>query len=313
MFEKSVPYAMLAFAAPVVLAIARHPSMFVRRYARRHRLLGGALLMHLSLGWMMLLAPMPQVKEEMIKEYSTAYNVVLGLLGCATTAAAAADFAAAHDEARIANAASGTLSERAVVTTAEMVEHVFYQLLNLAQAVFIALVPAWPLSARLIALAAITCLWLLRPLFPVNSFSDNYQTDAAAAAESPLVPVMYRVKKAQYLLYKHALLHGLNVSLAVNGLALASHRAFPYYWLALNTAYVLEFFLQTLVRKRYMAQSVHLVINGLLMAVSTGAALAVLAHVDLAAATLSLVLNFAHRGHEVLNTGLVTLVALARL
>ena len=27
---------------------------------------------------------------------------------------------------------------------------------------------------------------------------------------------MYRVKKYQYLLYKHALLHGLNASLAVN-------------------------------------------------------------------------------------------------
>ena len=34
---------------------------------------------------------------------------------------------------------------------------------------------------------------------------------------TPLIRVLYRLKKWQYLLYKHALLHGLNASVAVDG------------------------------------------------------------------------------------------------
>lgn len=59
---------------------------------------------------------------------------------------------------------------------------------------------------------------------------------------------MYRLKKYQYLLYKHFLLHGLNISVAISGEAIAATPPFRLYWLSLNAAYVLEFFLQTLVR-----------------------------------------------------------------
>ena len=50
--------------------------------------------------------------------------------------------------------------------------------------------------------------------------------------------------QAQYLLYKHCLLHGLNVSAAIDGLTLATDAPFRMYWLCLNTSYVFEFFLQ---------------------------------------------------------------------
>ena len=65
---------------------------------------------------------------------------------------------------------------------------------------------------RVLLCLAATSPWLLRPYFPVNSFSANY-----ANAPNPWSreAVMYRVKKAQYMLYKHALLHGLNVCAAL--------------------------------------------------------------------------------------------------
>ena len=50
--------------------------------------------------------------------------------------------------------------------------------------------------------------------------------------------------QAQYLLYKHCLLHGLNVSAAIDGLTLGNDAQFRMYWLCLNTSYVFEFFLQ---------------------------------------------------------------------
>jgi hypothetical protein len=42
--------------------------------------------------------------------------------------------------------------------------------------------------------------------------SANYRTSPSPWG---LESVMYRVKKGQYMMYKHALLHGLNVSLAL--------------------------------------------------------------------------------------------------
>ncbi len=42
--------------------------------------------------------------------------------------------------------------------------------------------------------------------------SANYRTSPSPWG---LESVMYRIKKGQYMMYKHALLHGLNVSLAL--------------------------------------------------------------------------------------------------
>ena len=63
-----------------------------------------------------------------------------------------------------------------------------------------------------------------------------------------MTSVLYRVKKYQYVFYKHFLLHGLNVSVAVTGggggggvgTGLVETRHFSLYRLAINTAYVME-------------------------------------------------------------------------
>ena len=63
--------------------------------------------------------------------------------------------------------------------------------------------------------------------------------------------------------------------------------------------------MQTLVKRRIMAQRTMLALNALLMAASTAAALPVLRRVRLVAALASLLLNFARRGRELSNTALV--------
>ena len=141
----------------------------------------------------------------------------------------------------------------------------------------------------------------------MNHFSDNYKQPGKGGS-TPLVRVLYRLKKYQYLLYKHCLLHGLNLSLALEGAAVAELPAFRLYWLCLNTAYVLEFFLQTLVKKGYMSQAMMIGMQQLLMAVSTFAALHVLQHVRVSIAALSLALNLLRRSSDVGNTACVGLV-----
>jgi len=129
-----------------------------------------------------------------------------------------------------------------------MVEHAFYQGLNLAQVLYLHIVWRLPSQHLRAALALVVAIpWWFRGRFPVNRFSDNYRSEGTART---VVGVMYRVKKWQYLAYKHVLLHGLNVTVAMTGVRLAGTPAFQLYWLLLNTAYVMEFFLQTLVRRR---------------------------------------------------------------
>jgi hypothetical protein len=149
---------------------------------------------------------------------------------------------------------------------------------------------------------------LVRSRFPVNSFSANYTEQSAPRAWS-LIGVLYRLKKYQYLLYKHVLLHGLNATLVLTGgnrgPALVHTPGFRLYWLCLNTAYVMEFFLQTLVKRGYMSQALMLLLNNLLMVVSTLSALSVLGHINVLLAAVSLSLNILHRGHELTNFALV--------
>lgn len=121
----------------------------------------------------------------------------------------------------------------------------------------------------------------------------------------------HRLKKYQYLMYKHCLLHGLNISLALSGRHIAGHRSFRLYWLSLNAAYVLEFFLQTLVKKGYMRQGAMLALNQLLMLITTLPALWVLQHVSPALAALALALNLLSRGHELRNVLLTTAAGVA--
>ena len=229
--------------------------MFTRRYGRRHRISGFVYLVVLLLGYADLhLGFLWRLK------YRCVYDFILPSLGTVLTLTAAFDFKDAHS--RVQNIASGVLDSDAIVTFSEMLEHSFYQILNAVQIAFLGVVtriemPEW---CRWILLLCATAPWLLRQLFPVNHFSDNYTK--AGRVKWALTSILYRLKKYQYLLYKHCLLHGLNVSVTTDTpRGLISDRFFRLYWMALNTAYVMEFFLQTLVRRRYMSQTLMLWLN----------------------------------------------------
>ena len=188
----------------------------------------------------------------------------------------------------------------------------------------------------------------MRYKFPVNSFSANYTVEGRD--RWALTSVLYRLKKYQcvvlmvvhscrnsqellwsvaflsrYVLYKHALFFGLNITAATLGArGITTKRYFELwviqyhcviswhdrclivecgrYWLCLNCSYVMEFFLQTLVKRGYATQRWLMVMQHLLMSISTVTALQVLwYHVELRLAAVSIFLNFSNRGHEGIN------------
>ena len=160
---------------------------------------------------------------------------------------------------------------------------------------------------RMLLAIAVTSVWLFREMFPVNSFSNNYTK--IDPKSSDIIRLLYRIKKYQYVFYKHFLLHGLNISVAMTGRSLASDASFRIYWLLLNTSYVMEFFLQTLVKKRYMKQDLLLLLQRILMVASSIAAINVLSHVNLLVCFCSLFLNFVNRHHDFFNSCLLIAVA----
>ena len=105
----------------------------------------------------------------------------------------------------------------------------------------------------------------------------------------------------QYLFYKHVILHGVNISLALSS---AKLDAIPYsncwrvFWILLNTSYVMEFFLQSIVKVKILKQSTMLLLQRFLMLITSMSALVVLRHVKLGVSLLSLLLNFVHRHHD---------------
>mmetsp|Transcript_14146 Transcript_14146/g.42169 ORF Transcript_14146/g.42169 Transcript_14146/m.42169 type:complete len:332 (-) Transcript_14146:69-1064(-) len=312
---RSVAVVVLAlFLAGVLAYVARHAAkLFAPRYGRSHRLVAGAYLLWLVAG----AARCFGANEPATAVDAAAYDAVLGVLGTLTALTAARDFGQ-HATAKT----SGTLDADAFVTRSEMVEHAFYQVLNFLQIMGLhALAAGAPGFAVLLAQ---TLPWAWRARFPVNSFSANY--DAARGGGSPwaLTNVMYRIKKYQYIFYKHALLHGLNISAALGRPPRIRGRRFRAYWLSLNAAYTHEFFLQTLVKRRLMAQPVMLLFNKFLMAGSrvhssprrasgkrrqknqAGSSVAAIdvlrRYVDWRIAAVSFALNMLHRGHDVGNT-----------
>lgn len=85
---------------------------------------------------------------------------------------------------------------------------------------------------------------------------------------------------------------------------------FRLYWLSLNTSYVMEFFLQTLVKKGYMSQRTLVFLQLLLMSVSSIVAVEILVrYCDFRLGLLSLVLNFTNRKMEMTNLAIVAGVA----
>lgn len=311
LFQHAVDVLLVLFFVRLLVAILCHPRMLMPRYGRVHRLLGLLLLAYLCIGLF-------DARRALLPRAGVVvYDACLSLLGLAVSYSAAREF---KSHSRVKNEASGVLDVEATVTVAEMLEHCFYQLLNLCQVLYLHLLLLTTAPVVRAGLAFTVVLpWTWRSRFPVNSFSANYKT-AGVGGKSVVIRFLYRMKKWQYLLYKHALLHGLNASLAFartepadgggappSALVHAAH--FRLYWLCLNTAYVCEFFMQTLVKRGFMSQAWMLALQQLLMSVSTVAALRVLANVWPHVAALSFALNFVRRGHEVSNGALVLAAA----
>lgn len=280
------------FGALLLATVVQHPVMFRRRHGRAHRVMGAAHLCVLALGACDVATFTSQEGAQPLR--SLLFDVLLAVSGTALTLTAASGFG--HRNVR--NPASGALDKDATVSHAEMVEHAFYQILNGIQAVYLhALAHVSGRAARSALCVAATAPWLARHLFPTHSFSANYANKPATREA-----VLYRVKKWQYVLYKHALLHGINVCAAMlPNMFNASGWVFRLYWLLLNSSYVLEFFLQTLVKRNYMRQSTMLTLNMMLMAAASLAAAPVVARVHPLVAAASLALNFARRGRDLSN------------
>ncbi|KAL7535692.1 hypothetical protein ACHAWF_005234 [Thalassiosira exigua] len=122
-----------------------------------------------------------------------------------------------------------------------MVEHAFYQGVNAWQALYLHAM-TWAgggdtmrrtAAGRAGLLWLATAPWLGRGRFPLHSFSANWTGRENGAGNlkhsevevvqvgteanddgQAFVNIAYRVKKWQYVFYKHVVLHGLNISVA---------------------------------------------------------------------------------------------------
>lgn len=234
---------LVLFCSPVVFVALRNPEMFLKKYGRRHRICGFLYLLMLVVGAM-------EVPFHKFNYF--VFDVLLSLGGFTLTLTAAFDFKRAHE--RVKNVASGPLEDSATISYSEMIEHSFYHILNLVQIVYLHLfefesVRSAGLASRLTLAILSATPWLFRSRFPYNRFSDNYSKGQDAFT---LISILYRLKKYQYVMYKHFLLFGLNLTVAVEGAWITESLHFRLYWICLNSAYVMEFFLQTLVKRHYL-------------------------------------------------------------
>jgi hypothetical protein len=198
------------FLLYLLFKLLHFPGIFFKRHGRRHRLFGLLYLFWMLLGYAEICwGTTPFVNHSLAL---LAYDCCLGVLGICLTVSAAIDF----PHKGVENVASGTLDEHATVTYSEMIEHSFYQGVNLVQILYLHAVDGqterW---LRILLGMGATCPWLIRHAFPVNRFSDNYTK--IDSKSTPLVRLLYRIKKYQYVFYKHFLLHGLNISVALFG------------------------------------------------------------------------------------------------
>ena len=318
--------------------------LFTNHHGRAHRLAGLFHLIWLLIGAYFIIVMKNNGNNDDDHYYNQhwhikclVYDVILGVSGIVTTLTAASSFPHRHVINR--SGESGTLSRQAMVTQSEMIEHSFYQGMNLWQAMYLHLI-TWGVdhdssssNSRFLMLFVVTLPWAVRKRFPVNSFSANWRKNEdmnngdnkrnniiqvgteKGSTTLWLINVLYRIKKWQYVFYKHVILHGLNVSVAISS---QHHQQQPLpltsqwriFWLLLNASYVMEFFLQSLVKRGVLTQRFMMVLNGLLMASSSIAATEanVLGQVRVDAALLSLLLNFYNRGHDILNTMATCLV-----
>lgn len=346
---QSLAWAGIAFflAAAMGISLVHSRKLFFSFNGWPHRLLGGLLLLWLFVGVFTCSVSSGRATVAL------GFDVVLGILGIGATLTAAKEFP--HKHVQNDKGQSGTLHRRAIVTQSEMVEHAFYQVLNLLQAVYLHGIhetrrqinlyqgdidPNWKIRFGLLWL--VTSPWLVRRRLPVHSFSDNWKVyrstqnkklhtpnrGGQAEAQKEHEILLYRIKKAQYLFYKHVIFHGINIYMAVT--TTSSESASPPYsmswrifWLLLNTSYAMEFFLQSLVKRRVIIrQSTMLWLQRWLMMSASAGAVVVLQQIVQSGVTrwelyllpvisgASLILNFGNRHHDLLNTMIIAATAM---
>ena len=287
------------------ISVKHSKHLFGQRLSWTHRLAGGLQLLWILIGATMCsIIPPPH-------PFWIIYDCVLALLGTGATLTAATEFP--HKYVTNAPGQSGTLAQRALVTQAEMVEHSFYQGLNLVQAIYLHFMAHIGDSStkveRFAGLFLVAAPWWIRQShFPVQSFSQNWKL-TPKAQQTPNEIFLYRIKKWQYLFYKHCIFFGLNISMAVKPFVL--DYSWCVFWIALHTSYVMEFFLQTLVKRHLLTQANMLSLQKLLMISSSLAAIvAIIGKVQWSLCIASLVLNFVNRNFNVVNTMLIGSIAL---
>jgi hypothetical protein len=198
----------ILFFLLLLKVIICNPYIFIKKYGRNHAITGIGYLIWLLVGYIELLFNIEIISI-------IVYHIILGVLGIILTLTAYYDFYHKH----VKNNASGTLDENATVTNGEMLEHSFYQGLNLIQVLYFHVISnEYIMNTNLIMklglILIVTSPWILRSYFPINHFSSNYN-DKKTSSSSFLIQFLYRIKKFQYLFYKHFLLHGLNISVAL--------------------------------------------------------------------------------------------------
>lgn len=256
------------------------------------------------------------------------YDVLLGVSGILTTLTAAADFPHKYVSKRNAPGQSGTLSPHAMVTHAEMIEHSFYQFINLVQALYLHCTSQLALSLpfRLLAVWIATSPWYARSLFPVHSFSQNWKHHGDERQTHGSFEWMYKIKKVQYIFYKHVILHGIHIAQATyrsnprgigdsdsySSSTIVLHHSWRLFWILLNTSYVMEFFLNSLVRRHFLSQSSMLLLNRWLMFWASAMAVQVLlrCRVSILVCVGSAALNFVRRHCDVQNTMVMTVISM---
>jgi hypothetical protein len=366
-FVYKFPFALVfLFLLMLYQVLFQNPTVFLKKHGRKHAITGLFYLIWISYGFISLFRSKSvetQIENSSLPQNASVtsyfmYDVVLGVLGTVLTVSAAYEF----QHKNVKNVASGTLDEHATVTFNEMIEHAFYQLLNLFQAMYLHLmvivtdqflqqkaqnggVPP-PLSyyystIHVGLLVFVTSLWTIRSYFPVNKFSDNYtKVDAKSTS---FIRLLYHIKKYQYIFYKHFILHGLNIAVAyryhqmihssssenyngiVNGkldtldnpttflpssvnvdlITFLNTKYFHIFWLCLNLSYVMEFFLQTLVKKSYLKQQRMLFLQQVLMLASSVVAIHLLRYIPVLISIMSMIGNFLHRKYDFLNTMII--------
>ena len=162
------------------------------------------------------------------------------------------------------------------------------------------------------ALLLTTCPWTFRRHFPVHSFKANWSR--MPKEKQKVVEVLFYMIKKLQCIYKHFVLLGLNIYMCLDPSNLPWTPAWRVFWLHLNVSHGMEFFLQSLVKRKLLRQREMLHVQRILMISATlSSAIPILDNVQFHLCMASLALNFLNRYHDLFNTMLIVLVgALAR-